>query len=61
MAKRQFSVRLRPDQEEQLELMLKNDPEMDASKIIRKAVDEYIAARVKEEPQRFRTKKKGQK
>jgi Arc/MetJ-type ribon-helix-helix transcriptional regulator len=44
--KKQFSVRLRPDQERQIEQMLDADPELDSSKIIRKAIDEYLSSRV---------------
>jgi predicted DNA-binding protein len=43
--KKQFSVRLRPDQERRIQLMLDVDPELDSSKIIRKAIGEYLAKR----------------
>lgn len=43
--KKQFSVRLRPDQERQIQQMIDLDPELDSSKIIRKAIDEYLAKR----------------
>lgn len=58
MTRKQRSVRLRDDQERQLELMLEADPEMDRSKLIRKAVDEYIASRVSEQPGAFKAKKR---
>jgi hypothetical protein len=47
--KKQFSVRLRPDQERQIQLMIDLDPELDFSKIIRKAIDEYLSSRVRKE------------
>ena len=47
--KKQFSVRLRPDQERQIQRMLDLDPELDSSKIIRKAIDEYLSSRMVEE------------
>jgi Arc/MetJ-type ribon-helix-helix transcriptional regulator len=43
--KKQFSVRLRPEQERQIQRMLDLDPELDSSKIIRKAIDEYLNSR----------------
>jgi Arc/MetJ-type ribon-helix-helix transcriptional regulator len=43
--KKQFSLRLRPDQERQIQRLIDSDPELDASKIIRKAIDEYLAKR----------------
>ena len=51
-AKPQFSVRLRPDQERQIQRMLDLDPELDSSKIIRKAIDEYLAKRKKKRPEK---------
>ncbi len=60
MAKKQFSVRLRRDQEKQMQLLLKLDPELDQS-TIGKAIDEYLSARVRggaAEPRSVATKKK---
>jgi hypothetical protein len=43
--KGQFSVRLRPDQIRKIQLLVDRDPELDSSKIIRKAIDEYFGGR----------------
>ena len=55
--KKQFSVRLRPDQERKIQILVDRDPELDASKIIRKAIDEHLSARLREDPPRYRAKK----
>ena len=56
--KKQFSVRLRPDQERQIQHMVDDDPELDASKIIRKAIDEHLSSRVREEPTTVKKKRR---
>jgi hypothetical protein len=50
--KKQFSVRLRTDQEQQIQRMIDLDPELDSSKIIRKAIDEYLSSRASGEKSR---------
>jgi hypothetical protein len=54
--KKQFSVRLRAEQERKIQLMVDLDPEL-TPRSIRKAIDEYLSSRVREEPPRYRTKK----
>ena len=54
----QFSVRLRPDQERQIQQMIDLDPELDSSKIIRRAIDEHLSSRVREEPTTVKKKKR---
>jgi len=49
-SKKQFSVRLRADQERQIQRMIDLDPELDFSKVIRKAIDEYLSRVRKELP-----------
>jgi Arc/MetJ-type ribon-helix-helix transcriptional regulator len=56
--KKQFSVRLRPDQERQIQRMVDLDPELDASKIIRKAIDEHLSGRIQEEVSAVKKKKR---
>ena len=52
--KKQFSVRLRADQERKIQRMIDLDPELDSSKIIRKAIDEYLAKRKKTKPAKWK-------
>ena len=42
MAKRGVNIRLRPDQEEAIDALCAADHELDRSKLIRRAVDEYL-------------------
>jgi hypothetical protein len=48
--KKPFSFRLRIDQERRMQLMIDRDRELDFSKIIRKAIDEFLDKHVREEP-----------
>lgn len=43
MRKVRFGVRLRPEQEAALEKIIANDPEETKSRIVRVAIDEYLA------------------
>jgi predicted transcriptional regulator len=42
MAKKGFNLRLRDDQEEALDRLADADPETDRSKLIRRAIDEFL-------------------
>ena len=61
MQKKQFGIRLRPDQEAKIDRMVADDPELDRSKIIRRAIDEFLAHRkllLNEEPPAVKKKRR---